>query len=92
MRNKHLNKNFITSLSCFFLFTFLSIMIVTIITYENYAFAATYNYQPFFTATGSNKLDVPDATNLRLSSFTVATWFKTTANFPDEGVMVNKGG
>jgi hypothetical protein len=51
-----------------------------------------YHYAPFFTATGSNKLDVPDASNLRLSSFTVATWFKTTANFPDEGVMVNKGG
>src|SRR5215203_3381345 len=51
-----------------------------------------YHYEPFFTATGSNKLDVPDASNLRLSSFTVATWFKTTANFPDEGVMVNKGG
>ena len=66
-------------------------MIITV-TYENYAFAATYNYAPFFPATGSNKLDVPNASNLRLSSFTVATWFKTTANFPDEGVMVNKGG
>jgi hypothetical protein len=92
MKNKLLNKNFINYISCFFLFTLLSIMIVTIITYENYAFAATYNYTPFFTATGSNKLDIPDAQNLRLSSFTVATWFKTTANFPDEGVMVNKGG
>ena len=51
-----------------------------------------YHYEPFFTATGSNKLDVPNASNLRLSSFTVATWFKTTANFVDEGVMVNKGG
>jgi hypothetical protein len=51
-----------------------------------------YHYAPFFTATGSNKLDVPDASNLRLSSFTVATWFKTTSNFADEGVMVNKGG
>ena len=29
---------------------------------------------------------------LRLSSFTVATWFKTTANLSDEGIMVNKGG
>ena len=25
-----------------------------------------YHYAPFFTATGSNKLDVPDASNLRL--------------------------
>jgi uncharacterized protein YycO len=51
-----------------------------------------YHYEPFFTATGSNRIDVSDAQNLRLSSFTVATWFKTTTNFPDEGVMVNKGG
>jgi hypothetical protein len=51
-----------------------------------------YHYEPFFIATGSNRVDVTDAQNLRLSSFTVATWFKTTANFPDEGVMVNKGG
>jgi hypothetical protein len=91
MINKIFNMYFIISLSCIFLFTLLSIMIFTV-TYENYAFAATYNYAPSFTATGSNKLDVPDASNLRLSSFTVATWFKTTANFPDEGVMVNKGG
>ena len=34
---------------------------------------------------------LPNTSNLRLSSFTVATC-KTTANFPDEGVMVNKGG
>ena len=85
------NTNFIISLNYVFLFIFPSIMLITF-TYENYAFAATYNYAPSFTATGSNKLDVPDASNLRLSSFTVATWFKTTANFPDEGVMVNKGG
>jgi len=54
--------------------------------------ATGYHYDPFFTATGSNKLDVPNNSTLRLSSFTAATWFKTTANFPDEGVMVNKGG
>jgi hypothetical protein len=51
-----------------------------------------YHYEPFFTATGSNKLDVPNNSTLRLSSFTAATWFKTTATFRDEGVMVNKGG
>ncbi|HEX6027606.1 MAG TPA: LamG domain-containing protein, partial [Nitrososphaeraceae archaeon] len=92
MLNKlNMNTNFIISLNYVFLFILLSIMIITV-TYENYAFAATYNYEPFFTATGSNKLDVPNAQSLRLSSFTVATWFKTTANFQDEGVMVNKGG
>ena len=91
MINKLLNTNFIIFPNYVFLSILLFIMIITV-TYENYAFAATYNYAPFFTATGSNKLDVPDSANLRLSSFTVATWFKTTANFPDEGVMVNKGG
>src|SRR5918995_3861667 len=90
MISKILNTNFI-SLNCVFLFILLFIMSVTI-TYENYVFAATYNYAPFFNATGSNKLDVPDASTLRLSSFTAATWFKTTSNFLDEGVMVNKGG
>jgi hypothetical protein len=51
-----------------------------------------YHYTPAFTATGSNKLDIPDELKYRLSSFTVATWFKTTGGFTDEGVMVNKGG
>ena len=51
-----------------------------------------YHYAPSFTATGSNRVDVADSPNLRLSSFTVATWFKTTANLSDEGIMVNKGG
>jgi hypothetical protein len=51
-----------------------------------------YHYEPFFTATGSNRVDVTDAQNLRLSSFTVATWFKTTGGWSDEGIMVNKGG
>src|ERR687897_2133800 len=90
MISKILNTNFI-SVNCVFLFILLFIMSVTI-TYENYVFAATYNYAPFFNATGSNKLDVPNNSTLRLSSFTVATWFKTTSNFLDEGVMVNKGG
>ena len=93
MINKLLNTTFIISLNYVFLFIFLFIAIM-IVTYENYAFAATYTYEPFITATGSNKLDVLDsAANLRLPSFTVATWFKTTANFQGEkGIMVNKGG
>ena len=85
------NTNFIISLNYVFLFILLSIMLITV-TYENYAFAATYNYAPFFTTTGTNKVDVADSPNLRLSSFTVATWFKTTGGWSDEGIMVNKGG
>ena len=55
-------------------------MLITV-TYDNYAFAATYNYAPFFTTTGSTFVNVPDSPNLRLSSFTVATWFKTTGGW-----------
>ncbi len=51
-----------------------------------------YHYEPFFTTTGTNKVDVADSPSLRLSSFTVATWFKTTGGWSDEGIMVNKGG
>ncbi|MFB5600560.1 MAG: LamG-like jellyroll fold domain-containing protein [Nitrososphaeraceae archaeon] len=51
-----------------------------------------YHYEPFFTADGNTALDIQSAPNLQLSKFTVSTWFKTTTNFPDEGVMVNKGG
>jgi Concanavalin A-like lectin/glucanases superfamily/Calcineurin-like phosphoesterase/F5/8 type C domain len=51
-----------------------------------------YHYSPFFTTTGTNRVDVADSPSLRLSSFTVATWFKTTGGWSDEGIMVNKGG
>ena len=51
-----------------------------------------YHYEPSFTTTGTNRVDVADSPSLRLSSFTVATWFKTTGGWSDEGIMVNKGG
>ena len=53
-----------------------------------------YHYAPYFTTTGTNRVDVADSPSLslRLSSFTVATWFKTTGGWKDEGIMVNKGG
>jgi len=74
------------------LFFILSIFAISYSTYVNDAFAAAYNYAPFFTTTGSTFVNVPDSTSLRLSSFTVATWFKTTGGWSDEGIMVNKGG
>ena len=49
-----------------------------------------YPYSPFFTATGSNSLDVPDDINLRLKVFSVAAWFKTSN--VENGFIVNKGG
>ena len=45
----------------------------------------------FFTATGSNYLDVSD-TKLMLPKFSVAAWFKTSNTFTENGFIVNKGG
>jgi hypothetical protein len=70
----------------------LSLIVVVTFTFGNDAFAIVYHYEPFFTADGNTALDVPNSKDLQLTSFTVATWFKTTTDFPDEGVMVNKGG
>ena len=82
----------ITNISKYFPFIIVSFIITnSLLCYED-IFAITYNYPPFFSTTGSNFVTVPDAANLKLSSFTVATWFKTTGGFNDEGIMVNKGG
>ncbi len=51
-----------------------------------------YHYQPFFTATGSNFIDEPSSTALKLTKFSVAAWFKTSSTFGDDGFIVNKGG
>ena len=74
-------------------FLVLLFIVIASVTYNNDAFAITYHYEPFFNTDGTTILDIAnDPTLLQLTKFTVATWFKTTANFPDEGVMVNKGG
>ena len=52
----------------------------------------SYNYSPSFVATGSNYRDTPDSASLRLTQFSVATWFKTSADFGTDSIMVNKGG
>jgi hypothetical protein len=70
----------------------LSLSVIINFTFDNDVFAIVYHYEPSFSADGNKALDIPNTKDLQLTSFTVATWFKTTANFPDEGVMVNKGG
>ena len=52
----------------------------------------SYSYAPSFVATGSNYQDTPDSASLRLVQFSVATWFKTSADFATDSIMVNKGG
>jgi hypothetical protein len=51
-----------------------------------------YNYAPSLVLTGSDYRDEPNNANLRLTQFTVATWFKTSTNFASEAFIVNKGG
>ncbi len=51
-----------------------------------------YNYSPWFEATGENYVEIPDATNLHLTKFSVAAWFKTSTNYWVNGMIVNKGG
>ena len=52
----------------------------------------SYNYAPSFTATGSSYSDVASSPSLKLSQFSVASWFKTSSNFGADAVIVNKGG
>jgi hypothetical protein len=52
-----------------------------------------YHYTPFLSVNDANDIvDVQDSQNLRLSKFSVGTWFKTSIIPSDEGIMVNKGG
>ncbi|SPC33785.1 LamG-like jellyroll fold domain-containing protein [Candidatus Nitrosocaldus cavascurensis] len=53
-----------------------------------------YRYAPYFTATGSNFVSIPDKQELRLTTnFTVSAWFKTTMNNNSQvAIIVNKGG
>jgi concanavalin A-like lectin/glucanase superfamily protein/Big-like domain-containing protein/calcineurin-like phosphoesterase family protein len=52
----------------------------------------TYNYAPGLVLTGSNYNDSPSTASLQLSQFSVAAWFKTSANFGGDAFIVNKGG
>jgi len=52
----------------------------------------SYSYSPSFVATGSNYRDIADSGFLRLTQFSVATWFKTSTDFATDSMMVNKGG
>jgi hypothetical protein len=54
-----------------------------------------YNSSPWFEATGQNSLDFPDAVNLRLETFSLAVWFRTSTDFSgyaSKSLIVNKGG
>jgi concanavalin A-like lectin/glucanase superfamily protein len=54
--------------------------------------SGTYHYDPSFTATGSNYIDTANSGSLQLSQFSVAAWFKTSADYSTDAMIVNKGG
>jgi predicted GH43/DUF377 family glycosyl hydrolase len=51
-----------------------------------------YNYDPSMTLDGNDHHDVPSSSNLQLSKFSVAAWFKTSKNYASDAYIVNKGG
>src|SRR5215203_5183021 len=52
-----------------------------------------YRYEPFLNVNDLNDVvTIPDEQKLKLTTFSVAAWFKTTSNFGDEAYIVNKGG
>ena len=53
-----------------------------------------YNYEPYVTLTGSNYIDIPSNSELMLTKFTIALWFRTTMDVPykSEAFILNKGG
>ncbi|MEM2566488.1 MAG: phospholipase D-like domain-containing protein [Candidatus Nitrosocaldus sp.] len=59
-----------------------------------HASTANYRYDPYFTATGSNFVSIPDSQELRLQQqFSVSAWFRTTMNNNSlVAIIVNKGG
>ena len=54
--------------------------------------SGSYHYSPSFTATGSSYFDAASSPSLQLSQFSVAAWFKTSADFGSDVMIVNKGG
>jgi hypothetical protein len=52
-----------------------------------------YHYEPYLDVNDSGDVvTIPDEQELKLEKFSVAAWFKTTTNFGDAGLIVNKGG
>ena len=51
-----------------------------------------YHYEPYGTFSGSNYTDVSSTASLQLTTFSVASWFRTSTNFASNAFIVNKGG
>lgn len=53
---------------------------------------SAYHYDPSLSLTGSNFYDVGSTSQLQLSKFSLAAWFKTSSDFSGDAFIVNKGG
>lgn len=51
-----------------------------------------YHYEPNFSLSGSNYYDVNSTSELQISKFSVAGWFKTSTDYISDAFVVNKGG
>jgi hypothetical protein len=52
-----------------------------------------YHYEPFLDVNDqSDVVSIPSAQELKLTKFSIAAWFKTSTNFADDGLIVDKGG
>ena len=52
-----------------------------------------YHYEPFLDVNDLNDVvSIPSTQELKLTKFSVAAWFKTSTNFVDDGLIVDKGG
>ena len=52
-----------------------------------------YHYEPFLDVNDLNDVvSIPSTQELKLTKFSVAAWFKTSTNFADDGLIVDKGG
>ena len=51
-----------------------------------------FSTKPSFAANGANYCDIPYRPSLGLEKFSLAAWFKTSANYDENAMIVNKGG
>ena len=52
-----------------------------------------YHYEPFLDVNDPNDVvTIPNAQELKPKKFSIAAWFKTSTNFADDGLIVDKGG
>ncbi len=57
-----------------------------------YSVAEGYSHSPFFNGNGHNYHEIADAPAMRLTTFSVASWFRVSTTSTGTRMIVNKGG